>query len=239
MTVSRIARSFIVLMDFSSLFPPRIGAERRVPPAFSFEFDSSYEVTPGQDLNVTCVASGSPMPAVEWIQKGQSPTDDDFASSPIGRNILQLKNIQESANYTCVAVSKLGRIEKTMAVVVQALPLAPVNVSASEVTASSLRLDWAYPTGPVAAADDNDIKYYVIQYKPRGARQDLSEISGVVTRYYTVRQLSPYTEYEFYVLAVNHLGRGPVSQPAFATTGETGEFFSFFSAWLFPKCECE
>jgi netrin-G3 ligand len=41
--------------------------------------------------------------------------------------------------------------------------------------------------------------------------------------YYTVRGLSPYTEYELYVIAVNSIGRGPTSTPALVTTGETGK----------------
>lgn len=41
--------------------------------------------------------------------------------------------------------------------------------------------------------------------------------------FYVVRALSPYTEYEFYVIAVNNIGRGPPSIPATTTTGETGK----------------
>ncbi|KAF9811377.1 hypothetical protein SFRURICE_002746 [Spodoptera frugiperda] len=48
-----------------------------------------------------------------------------------------------------------------------------------------------------------------------------SEISGVITQYYSVTNLSPYTEYEMYVIAVNNIGRGPPSAPAVITTGET------------------
>lgn len=40
--------------------------------------------------------------------------------------------------------------------------------------------------------------------------------------FYVVRALSPYTEYEFMVIAVNNIGRGPQSAPATCTTGETG-----------------
>lgn len=39
--------------------------------------------------------------------------------------------------------------------------------------------------------------------------------------------LSPYTEYEMYVIAVNNIGRGPASEPAVFTTGETGMFKEF------------
>lgn len=48
--------------------------------------------------------------------------------------------------------------------------------------------------------------------------------------YYVVRALSPYTEYEFIVTAVNNIGRGSPSIAATCTTGETGKlvFLSFF-----------
>lgn len=41
--------------------------------------------------------------------------------------------------------------------------------------------------------------------------------------FYGIRALSPYTEYEFYVVAVNNFGRGPPSEPVTCTTGETGK----------------
>lgn len=40
--------------------------------------------------------------------------------------------------------------------------------------------------------------------------------------FYVVRGLSPYTEYEFHVIGVNNIGRGPASAPVSTTTGETG-----------------
>jgi netrin-G3 ligand len=38
---------------------------------------------------------------------------------PIGKNVLQLTGIQDSSNYTCVAASKLGIIERSTLVRVQ------------------------------------------------------------------------------------------------------------------------
>lgn len=102
------------------------------------------------------------------------------------------------------------------------MPGPPTNVRVSEITATSVRLTWSY-TGA------EDLQYYVIQYKPKYANQAYSEISGIITMYYTVRNLSPYTEYELFVIAVNNIGRGPPSTPAVVTTGETGESMSFFS----------
>lgn len=45
--------------------------------------------------------------------------------------------------------------------------------------------------------------------------------------YYHVRSLSPYTEYELYVIVVNAIGRGPPSAPVTVTTGETSQYFLF------------
>lgn len=72
----------------------------------------------GADLNLTCVAVGAPMPFVKW-RKGaaQDLTPED--KLPIGKNVLELTNIQESANYTCIAASNLGVIESGAVVKVQ------------------------------------------------------------------------------------------------------------------------
>lgn len=96
-----------------------------------------------------------------------------------------------------------------------------MNVKVSEITATSVRLTWSY-NGP------EDLQYYVIQFKPKYANQAFSEISGIITMYYSVRNLSPYTEYEMYVIAVNNIGRGPPSAPVVVTTGETGKAFHSF-----------
>lgn len=96
-----------------------------------------------------------------------------------------------------------------------ALPGPPTNIQVSDITATSVRLTWSYPS--------EDLQYYVITYKPKYANQAFSEISGIITMHYTVRSLSPYTEYEMYVIAVNNIGRGPPSAPVIVTTGETGE----------------
>ncbi|KAI5719892.1 hypothetical protein M8J76_016411 [Diaphorina citri] len=185
---------------------------RRVPPQFSIPPPALLEVMLDSPLNLSCVAVGSPMPFVKW-RKGQNIelTPDD--KLPVGRNVLTLDRVTESENYTCIAASVLGVIETSTIVKVQSLPVAPLDVKISEVTATSVRLDWTYPS--------ETLLYYVIQYKPKAANTPYSEISGIITTYYTVRNLSPYTEYEFYIIAVNNLGRGPPSSPAVITTGET------------------
>ncbi|XP_037294802.1 tyrosine-protein phosphatase Lar isoform X3 [Manduca sexta] len=186
---------------------------RRVAPQFSIPPPPRSEVMLGGNLTLKCVAFGAPMPTVKWrkgLTKWLTPEDNP----PLGLNNLKLEDIRESANYTCEAASVLGVIEATAEVKVQSLPGPPTEVRPSEITATTVRLTWTY-NGP------EEPQYYVIQYKPKYANQAFSEISGVVTQFYAVTNLSPYTEYEMYVIAVNNIGRGPPSTPAVITTGET------------------
>ena len=102
------------------------------------------------------------------------------------------------------------------------LPYAPSNVRISEITATSVHISWHYDGPPSEAVE------FVIQYKPKLAPlADFSEVVGLKTNYYTVQNLNPFTEYEFYVVAVSAIGRGLASTATFVTTGETGTEIRF------------
>lgn len=72
---------------------------------------------PGGSVNLTCVAVGSPMPYVKWMMSQTELTKEE--EMPMGRNVLEVTNIRESVNYTCVAISSLGMIEATAQVTVK------------------------------------------------------------------------------------------------------------------------
>lgn len=79
---------------------------------------------PGGSVNLTCVAVGAPMPYVKWISGEVELTRED--EMPIGRNVLELTNIRQSANYTCVAISSLGMIETTAQITVKGKKHSPL-----------------------------------------------------------------------------------------------------------------
>ena len=103
---------------------------------------------------------------------------------------------------------------------ISALPRPPTNLRVSDVSPTSVKLTWNYPRGRDGVP--RDVQFFVIQYKPKLASWDYKEISGAITTFYDIRGLTPYTEYEFVVLAKNNVGRGPKSDPVVVTTGETG-----------------
>ncbi len=99
---------------------------RRVPPRFSIP-PTNQEVMPGGSVNLTCVAVGSPMPYVKWMMGLVELTKEE--EMPMGRNVLEVTNIRESVNYTCVAISSLGMIEATAQVTVKGERLLILSVS--------------------------------------------------------------------------------------------------------------
>ncbi|XP_019904592.2 protein tyrosine phosphatase receptor type Fa isoform X8 [Esox lucius] len=174
---------------------------RRVPPRFSIP-PTNHEVMPGGSVNLTCVAVGAPMPYVKWMMGVLELTKEE--EMPIGRNVLEVTNVRQSANYTCVAISSLGMIETTAQITVKALPKPPTSLIVTETTATSVTLTWD-------SGNPEPVSYYVIQYRAKVSDNGFQEVDGVATTRYSIGGLSPYSEYEFRVMAVNNIGRGPPS----------------------------
>ncbi|XP_054906995.1 receptor-type tyrosine-protein phosphatase delta isoform X20 [Poeciliopsis prolifica] len=183
---------------------------RRVPPRFSIP-PTDNEIMPGGSVNITCVAVGSPMPYVKWMLGTEDLTPED--DMPIGRNVLELTDVRQSANYTCVAMSTLGVIEAMAQITVKALPKAPGTPVVTERTATSITLTWD-------SGNPEPVSYYIIQHKSKYSDDLYKEIDGVATTRYSVGGLSPYSDYEFRVVAVNNIGRGPPSESIEAKTAE-------------------
>ncbi|XP_042311398.1 receptor-type tyrosine-protein phosphatase delta isoform X40 [Sceloporus undulatus] len=194
----------------ANLYVRELREVRRVPPRFSIP-PTNHEIMPGGSVNITCVAVGSPMPYVKWMLGAEDLTPED--DMPIGRNVLELNDVRQSANYTCVAMSTLGVIEAIAQITVKALPKPPGTPVVTETTATSITLTWD-------SGNPEPVSYYIIQHKPKSSEELYKEIDGVATTRYSVAGLSPYSEYEFRVVAVNNIGRGPPSEPVSTRTSE-------------------
>ncbi|XP_040511707.1 receptor-type tyrosine-protein phosphatase delta isoform X37 [Gallus gallus] len=194
----------------ANLYVRELREVRRVPPRFSIP-PTNHEIMPGGSVNITCVAVGSPMPYVKWMLGAEDLTPED--DMPIGRNVLELNDVRQSANYTCVAMSTLGVIEAIAQITVKALPKPPGTPVVTESTATSITLTWD-------SGNPEPVSYYMIQLKPKNSEEPYKEIDGVATTRYSVAGLSPYSEYEFRVVAVNNIGRGPPSEPVSTRTSE-------------------
>lgn len=183
---------------------------RRIPPRFSVP-PMDYEIMPGGSVNITCQAVGVPMPYVKWMLGAEDLTPED--DMPIGRNVLELTNVRQSANYTCVAMSTLGVIETVSQITVKALPNPPGSPVVMERSATSITLMWD-------SGNPHPVSYYIIQYRPSSSTDPFKEIDAIATTRYSVGGLSPYSHYHFRVVAVNSIGRGAPSPTVDARTAE-------------------
>ncbi|XP_069505446.1 receptor-type tyrosine-protein phosphatase S isoform X12 [Ambystoma mexicanum] len=183
---------------------------RRVAPRFSI-LPVSHEIMPGGSVNITCVAVGSPMPYVKWMMGMEDLTPED--DMPVGRNVLELTNIKESANYTCVAMSSLGVIDSVAQITVKSLPKAPGTPVVTETTATSITVTWD-------SGNPDPVSYYVIEYKSKSQDGPYEIKEDITTTRYSIGGLSPNSEYEIWVSAVNSIGQGPPSEPVVTRTGE-------------------
>lgn len=83
----------------------------------------------------------------------------------------------------------------------------------TERTATSITLTWD-------SGNPEPVSYYIIQHKSKYSEDSYKEIDGVATTRYSVGGLSPYSDYEFRVVAVNNIGRGPSSEAIEDRTAE-------------------
>ncbi|XP_026059715.1 receptor-type tyrosine-protein phosphatase S isoform X3 [Carassius auratus] len=194
----------------ANLYVRELRDVRRIPPRFSVP-PMDYEIMPGGSVNISCQAVGVPMPYVKWMLGAEDLTPED--DMPIGRNVLELTDVRQSANYTCVAMSTLGVIETVAQITVKALPNPPGAPVVMERSATSITLMWD-------SGNPLPVSYYIIQYRPASSTDPFKEIDAIATTRYSVGGLSPYSQYHFRVVAVNSIGRGPPSQTVEARTAE-------------------
>ncbi|XP_074601531.1 tyrosine-protein phosphatase Lar isoform X2 [Brevipalpus obovatus] len=187
--------------------------QRQVAPYFSAPPEKYYIIYPGKSINISCLANGTPNPTVIW-KKGDAEIKKEGAPPEL-LNFLYLENVRESANYTCVASSKLGKTEAHTQVIVKTLPRAPLNVRVTETTSTSITIAWT------PDQVNEKIDFFVVQYKPKGPSLDVAEISGIQQTSATISNLTPYSEYEITVTAANEFGKGSSSKPLYVATGDS------------------
>uniref|UniRef100_A0A3B3DUG5 protein-tyrosine-phosphatase n=1 Tax=Oryzias melastigma TaxID=30732 RepID=A0A3B3DUG5_ORYME len=146
-----------------------------------------------------------------WMLGNEDLTPED--EMPIGRNVLELNGVRESANYTCVAMSSLGILEATAQVLVKTLPKPPGTPIVTETTATSITITWD-------SGNPDPVSYYIIQYRAKGPDSKYETVDSITTTRYSIGGLYPNTEYEIRVSAFNSIGQGPPSTRVEARTGE-------------------
>nr|XP_034313381.1 receptor-type tyrosine-protein phosphatase F isoform X4 [Crassostrea gigas] len=211
---------------------------RRVPPHFTIP-PKREEVDPNGGVNLTCVAIGSPMPYVLWRDGA-----NQLGEPVIGKNVLQLKNVTESKNYTCVASSDLGNIEHVGEVIVRAKVIdsgmqshlfvlheqhgselyqnapgtPPRYVIAKALNPRTVEVSWLPPEKPNGVIQGYRV-FYTLQPDLPIILWHNQEVQSN-TNSTIITNLSPNDTYTICVLAYSAKGEGPVSQLITVITNE-------------------
>uniref|UniRef100_H2YZU9 protein-tyrosine-phosphatase n=1 Tax=Ciona savignyi TaxID=51511 RepID=H2YZU9_CIOSA len=194
--------------------------ERIVYPRFSIPPRKSYDVKINDPFNLTCVAVGSPMPVVKWQKQTSGGLVDVWplkGMPPIvGMNVYHMQRVTESANYTCVAKSRISTITTTTEVTVKSVPKAPTNVHQySDATSTTLSVAWDSGDLPPAT-----VTGYTVFYRVMGSTTPYQYIDQISSESFTITGLQPYTEYDVVLMASNAQGQGNTTQPVYLRTAE-------------------
>ncbi|XP_025110636.1 receptor-type tyrosine-protein phosphatase F-like isoform X2 [Pomacea canaliculata] len=190
---------------------------RRVPPRFSI-LPEDQNVMPGSDVNLTCVAVGSPMPLVKWRQGAYDLTDED--NVPVGKNVLELKDVRESKNYTCEASSDLGNIEHVVQVIVEAPGTPPRNIRARAASSTTIVVSWDEPEIPNGIIQGYKV-FYTLKPEDPVFFWEQQEVKND-NRLTTISGLEPNQTYTISILAYSSIGPGPMSHPIQVLTTQGG-----------------
>ncbi|XP_073255165.1 uncharacterized protein [Porites lutea] len=93
-----------------------------VPPRITTEPERESEVSVGQNLTLTCIASGDPLPEVTWSKVGQA-----LRLFNVTGPVLHLVNItrEDVGSYKCTAKNKVGEAFRTAVVNIASTPTWP------------------------------------------------------------------------------------------------------------------
>uniref|UniRef100_A0A8C5JFB9 protein-tyrosine-phosphatase n=1 Tax=Junco hyemalis TaxID=40217 RepID=A0A8C5JFB9_JUNHY len=92
-------------------------------------------------------------------------------------------------------------------------PTAPGTPVVTETTATSITITWD-------SGNPDPVSYYVIEYKSKSQDGPYQIKEDITTTRYSIGGLSPNSEYEIWVSAVNSIGQGPPSESVVTRTGE-------------------
>ncbi|XP_068170736.1 contactin-4 [Antennarius striatus] len=182
----------------------------------------SLDATVGQSLVLPCEVSGdsSLSPVFKWFFNGKAidfnrkehfeMIGGGFAGDLMVRNV-QLKH---SGKYVCMVQTEVDTVSAAADLIVRGPPGAPEGLVVTDITDTTVQLSWG--SGPV---NHSPITMYIVQARTpfsigwQTVRTVPDSVPGQMMRA-TVKDLNPWVDYEFRVVAINSVGVGEPSTPS-------------------------
>uniref|UniRef100_A0A4W6FK14 Contactin 1 n=1 Tax=Lates calcarifer TaxID=8187 RepID=A0A4W6FK14_LATCA len=171
---------------------------------------SNADVKVGENAWMQCAALHDPSLDITFIW-----SLDGRNGSSNGELLIKNAQLKHAGRYTCTAQTPVDNITASAHLVVRGPPGAPGGVRVINKTDKSVTLQWSR-----GADNHSPISKYTIQYRNSFSKDvwknattcENSILGNAETS--TVKDLFPWTEYEFRVIATNTLGTGEPSSPS-------------------------
>ncbi|XP_052243255.1 roundabout homolog 1-like isoform X2 [Dreissena polymorpha] len=204
-----------------------ITKDLRPPPIIKLGPDNQT-LGAGSVALMRCTSDGKPEPVIRWYRDNRPLLMADSRITIVASGSLRISDlrVQDSAKYTCKAVSETGETtwEAFLLVTTETTPNFPVRTSSvsflpdapskpvvSDVTDTTAHLSWT----PGTKSQPRPVqKFYVEYYGFDTTESWVTASRDVVTDSFTIHQLRPNSSYTFLVRAVNSEGVGFPSQPS-------------------------
>lgn len=185
---------------------------------------SQIDAIKGIDKLLPCGVQKDPDISVKWIWTKDGSAVDVSRMKVQSDGTLRILTVQQgdAGSYTCLVQSEAGNASTTGQLSVLEIPLAPTTPVVSDIKTTSVRLSWFPPD----YSGNSPITSYKIEAKKGSnnwqlARDDINPSDRQMS--VIVRSLSPHTQYQFRVRAVNQVGDG-------APSGASGVIRTLISA---------
>ncbi|XP_033977662.1 contactin-4 isoform X2 [Trematomus bernacchii] len=182
----------------------------------------SLDASVGQSLVLPCEVSSdsSVSPVFKWFFNGKAI---DFSRQEhfemIGGGFagdLMVRNIQlkHSGKYVCMVHTEVDTVSAAADLIVRGPPGAPESLVVTDITDTTVQLSWG--SGP---DNHSPVTRYMVQARTpfsigwQTVRTVPDSVPGQMMRA-TVRDLNPWVDYEFRVVAINSVGVGEPSTPS-------------------------
>uniref|UniRef100_A0A7N6AA63 Contactin 4 n=1 Tax=Anabas testudineus TaxID=64144 RepID=A0A7N6AA63_ANATE len=180
----------------------------------------SLDATVGQSLVLPCeVSSDSSLsPIFKWFFNGKAI---DFSRQEHFEMIggvcdLMVRNIQlkHSGKYVCMVQTEVDTVSAAADLIVRGPPGAPEDLVVTDITEATVQLSWS--SGP---DNHSPVTMYMVQARTpfsigwQTVRTVPDSVPGQMM-HATVKDLNPWVDYEFRVVAINSVGVGEPSMPS-------------------------
>uniref|UniRef100_A0A8C9Z259 Contactin-3 n=1 Tax=Sander lucioperca TaxID=283035 RepID=A0A8C9Z259_SANLU len=182
----------------------------------------SLDATVGQSLVLPCEVSSdsSPSPIFKWFFNGKAI---DFSRQEhfemIGGGFagdLMVRNIQlkHCGKYVCMVHTEVDTVSAAADLIVRGPPGAPESLVVTDITDTTVQLSWG--SGP---DNHSPVTMYMVQARTpfsigwQTVRTVPDSVPGQMM-HATVKELNPWVDYEFRVVAINSVGVGEPSTPS-------------------------